>query len=92
MQISKCDAQQAEANVAAITGAKPTPRWEGAINLGAPKAIYDYRDESRRLLFQKRRYEPATGEKTFRRTFHETEHGLRAGIDRKEGEKSRRRC
>lgn len=88
-RFSGCDLQQAELNVAAITGAKPNPRREGELNLGPPVAIYDYRDESGRVLFQKRRFEPEMGAKTFR-TFHETERGWKAGIDPKEGDRNRR--
>ncbi len=59
------------------------------MNLGPPVAIYDYRDESGRVLYLKRRYEPEMGAKTFR-TFHDTERGWRGGIDPKGGERNRR--
>lgn len=88
-RISNCDMQQAELNVAGITGARPLPRREGEVNLGPPTDIYDYRDESGQVLFQKRRYEPEIGGKTFR-SFHETEKGWKAGIDPKDGDRTRR--
>lgn len=86
---SQCDMRQAEQNVAQITGAQPMPRKEGEVSLGSPTAIYDYRDESGQVLFQKRRYQPELGSKTFR-SFHNTDLGWKAGIDPKDGERTRR--
>ena len=60
-----------------ITAAKPRTCKEGVKDLGPPVAIYDYRDENGRALFQKRRYEPEMEGKTFR-AFHPTERGWRS--------------
>jgi hypothetical protein len=88
-RFSSCSPDQAEINVAAITGATPVSRREGEVNLAPPVAIYDYRDENGRSLFQKRRYEPETGKKIFR-IFHPADKGWNSGIDAKGTEKTRR--
>jgi hypothetical protein len=54
---------EAEARVATITGAAARTRYA---NLGPVIALYDYRDENGRTLFQKRRFEPEGQAKTFR--------------------------
>src|ERR1035437_291010 len=89
VRFSSCSLDQAKINVGEITGATPVPRREGEVNLGPPVAIYDYRDENAITLFQKRRYEPETGKKTFR-IFHPADKGWKPGIDAKEQEKARR--
>lgn len=87
-RFSSCSLDQAEVNVAAITGAVPEARHEEA-DLGAPVALYDYRDENGLTLFQKRRYQPEIGAKTFR-IYRPVEGQWKAGIDAKEGERTRR--
>ena len=88
-RFSGCSLDQAETNVAQITGATPLARREGDADLGAPVAIYDYRDENGLTLFQKRRYQPEIGEKTFR-IFRMVDGQWRPGIDAKDGERTRR--
>ena len=88
-RFSHCSLEQAETNVAEITGAAPVARREGEMQLGPPVAIYDYRDENGLALFQKRRYEPEIGEKTFR-VFRLVDGVWKPGIDAKEGERTRR--
>ena len=88
-RFSSCSLEQAEANVAKITGATPASWYEEESNLGVPAAIYDYRDENGLTLFQKRRYEPEIGEKTFR-VFHPENGEWKLGIDRKDGSRTRR--
>jgi hypothetical protein len=84
-RFSNCDMAQAEINIAQITGASPTTYS----NLGAPTALYDYRDEGGKVLYQKRRYEPELEAKTFR-TFRPTERGWVAKIDPDTGSPTRR--
>ena len=79
-RFSNCSLDQAEMNVAEITGATPLARHEGETDLGPPVAIYDYRDENGLTLFQKRRYEPEIGEKTFR-VFRMVDGQWKTGID-----------
>jgi hypothetical protein len=88
-RFSACSMDQAEINVAQITGATPEARREGSANLGAPTAVYDYRDENGIVQFQKRRFEPETGAKTFR-VFHAENGAWKTGIDAKEGARTRR--
>jgi hypothetical protein len=88
-RFSSCSLDQAEINVAEITGASPVARREGDAQLGPPTAIYDYRDENGLSLFQKRRYEPEIGEKTFR-VFRQVDGTWKTGIDAKDGERTRR--
>jgi hypothetical protein len=88
-RFSSCSLDQAEINVAEITGASPVARREGDAQLGPPTAIYDYRDENGLSLFQKRRYEPEIGEKTFR-VFRQVDGVWKTGIDAKDGERTRR--
>jgi hypothetical protein len=88
-RFSHCSLEQAETNVAEITGAAPVARREGEMQLGPPVAIYDYRDENGLALFQKRRYQPEIGEKTFR-VFRLVDGAWKPGIDAKEGERTRR--
>lgn len=88
-RFSSCSLDQAEINVAEITGATPVARREGEMPLGPPVAIYDYRDENGLILYQKRRYEPEIGEKTFR-IFRPVDGAWKSGIDAKEGERTRR--
>jgi hypothetical protein len=88
-RFSACSLDQAEINVAEITGATPVARREGEMQLGPPVAIYDYRDENGLTLFQKRRYEPEIGEKTFR-IFRQVDGAWKTGIDAKDGERTRR--
>ena len=88
-RFSTCSLDQAEINVAQITGAAPVARREGDANLGAPTAVYDYRDENGIVQFQKRRFEPETGAKTFR-VFHTENGAWKTGIDPKEGARTRR--
>lgn len=88
-RFSTCSLDQAEINVAKITGATPEARREGETNLGAPVAIYDYRDENGVVQFQKRRFEPETGAKTFR-VFHQENGAWKTGIDPKDGTRTRR--
>ena len=88
-RFSACTMEEAEAKVAAITGATPVARLRSEAELGPPVAIYDYRDENGLTLFQKRRYQPEIGEKTFR-VFHPENGEWRSGIDPKEGDRTRR--
>jgi AAA domain/CHC2 zinc finger len=88
-RLSGCSLDEAERKVAEITGAVPEPRREGDANLGTPVALYDYRDENGITLYQKRRYEPELGAKTFR-IFRTVDGQWKPGIDAKEGEKTRR--
>ena len=89
-RFSSCSLDQAEINVAEITGATPLAQRESDSDLGAPVALYDYRDENGLTVFQKRRYQPEIGEKTFR-IFRPVEGSWRRGLDSKEtGEKTRR--
>ncbi len=88
-RFSSCSLDQAEANVAQITGATPVARQECEVDLGPPVVIYDYRDENGVTRFQKRRYEPEIGEKTFR-VFHPVNGQWKPGIDPKEGNRTRR--
>lgn len=85
-RFSSCSMQQAELNVAEITGAKPSRSWG---DLGPPVAFYDYRDENAEVLFQKRRFQPPLGKKTFR-IFHPTDKGWAIGIDPDGGPPTRR--
>ncbi len=64
-KIAGCSLPEAERLVAEITGAKPD-RGFLAEKLGPVVAQYDYRDETGRVLYQKRRYQPEGGAKTFR--------------------------
>jgi hypothetical protein len=61
MRFSKCDMETAKRNIAEITGADV-----GRISHKGPcTGVYDYRLADGRLAFQKRRYEPPEGRKTF---------------------------
>jgi hypothetical protein len=76
---SGCTPAEAEAKVAAITGAKPD-RGFLAEKLGPVVASYDYPDETGRVLYQKRRYQPEGCSKTFRTYRPDGERWI-AGID-----------
>lgn len=88
-RFSGCSLDEAEKAVAALTGATPVIRREGEATLGPPTAVYDYRDENALTLYQKRRYEPEIGEKTFR-IFRMVDGQWKTGIDAKDGERTRR--
>jgi hypothetical protein len=85
-QFSNCTLQQAELNVAEITGARPSPSLG---DLGPPVAFYDYRDENGAVLYQKRRFEPELKPKTFL-IFRLTSKGFMSRIDPPDGPKTRR--
>jgi hypothetical protein len=78
-KIAGCSTAEAEKLVAEITGATPD-RGFLAEKLGPAVAIYDYRDETGRVLYQKRRYQPEGEAKTFR-TFRPDGERWIAGID-----------
>ncbi len=78
-KIAGCTLAEAEKLVAEITGATPD-RGFLAEKLGPVVAAYDYRDETGRVLYQKRRYQPEGGAKTFR-TFRPDGERWIAGID-----------
>ena len=78
-KIAGCSIAEAEKLVAEITGAKPD-RGFLAEKLGPTVAQYDYRDETGRVLYQKRRYQPEGEAKTFR-TFRPDGERWIAGID-----------
>jgi len=79
-RFSSCSPAQARINIAEVAGAALDAHREGEVSLGPPVAIYDYRDEKGRILFQKRRYEPETGKKTFR-IFHRADEVWKPGLD-----------
>jgi hypothetical protein len=85
-KFSNCTMQQAELNIAEITGAKPS-RSLG--DLGPPVAFYDYRDENGIVLFQKRRFQPELKPKTFL-IYRATDKGFVLKIDPPDGVKTRR--
>lgn len=85
-RFSGCTLQQAEINVAEITGAKPSVSMG---NLGPLVALYDYRDENGVTLYQKRRYMPELGRKTFL-IYRATDKGLVSKIDPPNGPPTRR--
>jgi hypothetical protein len=60
--LSGCGLDQARVNVSQLTGAK----MDSGGPVGPCTAIYDYRNANGSLAFQKRRYEPPGGKKTFR--------------------------
>ena len=76
-RFSQCSMQQAEINVAQITGARASP---SLADLGPPVAFYDYRNENGITLYQKRRYEPPLQKKTFR-VYRPTDKGWVFGIE-----------
>jgi hypothetical protein len=78
-KIAGCTVAEAEKLVAEITGATPD-RGFLAEKLGPVVAIYDYRDETGRVLYQKRRYQPEGEAKTFRTYRPDGERWI-AGID-----------
>ncbi len=78
-KLTACSIAEAERQVAEITGAQPD-RGFLAEKLGPVVAQYDYRDETGRVLYQKRRYQPAGQSKTFR-TFRPDGERWVAGID-----------
>ena len=78
-KIAGCSIAEAERQVAEITGAKPDTSFL-AEKLGPVVAQYDYRDETGRVLYQKRRYEPVGQAKTFRTYRPDGERWI-AGID-----------
>jgi hypothetical protein len=78
-KIAGCSIAEAERQVAEITGAKPD-RGFLAEKLGPVVATYDYRDETGRVLYQKRRYQPEGQPKTFRTYRPDGERWI-AGID-----------
>jgi putative DNA primase/helicase len=86
-KISNCPTSEAEKLVSEITGAQPD-RGFLAEKLGPVVASYDYRDETGKLLYQKRRYQPEGQAKTFR-TFRPDGERWIAGIDA-EGASTRR--
>ncbi len=85
-RFSNCSMQQAEINVAQITGATPSAPLA---DLGPPVAFYDYRDENGVALYQKRRFEPPLQKKTFR-VYRHTDKGWVFGIEPKGGPPTRR--
>src|SRR5271156_3833991 len=85
-RFSNCDLNQAEINVAEITGAKPSPSLG---DLGPPVAFYPFRDENGMLLYQKRRFQPELKSKTFL-IYRATDKGLVLKIDPPDGPKTRR--
>jgi hypothetical protein len=78
-KIVGCSIAEAERQVAEITGAKPDKGFL-AEKLGPAVATYDYRDETGRVLYQKRRYQMEGQAKTFRTFRPEGERWI-AGID-----------
>jgi hypothetical protein len=74
-----CSIAEAEQQVGEITGAKPDKGFL-AEKLGPVVATYDYRDETGRVLYQKRRYQPEGEGKTFRTYRPDGERWI-AGID-----------
>ncbi|MCU1248693.1 MAG: ATPase [Edaphobacter sp.] len=86
-KIAACSLPEAERLVAEITGAKPDKGFL-AEKLGPVVAQSDYRDETGRVLYQKRRYQPEGGAKTFRTYRPDGERWI-AGIDA-DGESTRR--
>jgi hypothetical protein len=81
---SHCDLNQAEQNVAQITGAKPhiSNGWKMV-------ACYDYRDTEGRVLFQKRKFVHETEGKTFR-VYRPADRSWELGIDPPQGERTTR--
>lgn len=61
MLFSKCTMAEAKANIAGITGAQ----IDRSGSKGPCTAVYDYRNVNGTVAFQKRRYEPPDGKKTF---------------------------
>lgn len=61
MRFSQCTLAEAKANIAQITGAKA----DQGNYLGNLTAVYDYRTANGSVCFQKRRFEPPEGKKTF---------------------------
>lgn len=82
--LSNCDLAEAERNVASITGARAQSHGAGQL-----VAVYDYRDASGKILFQKRKYLGKDG-KTFRVYRADGKGGWQMGIDPEEGERTRR--
>ena len=78
-KIAGCTVAEAERHVAEITGAKSDNGFL-AEKLGPMVAAYDYRDETGRVLYQKRRYQPEGQPKTFRTYRPDGERWI-AGID-----------
>jgi hypothetical protein len=78
-KIAGCSIAEAERQVAEITGAKPDKGFLAG-KLGPAVATYDYRDETGRVLYQKRRYQPEGEAKTFRTYRPDGERWI-AGID-----------
>lgn len=78
-KIAGCSIAEAERQVAEITGASPDKGFL-AEKLGPVVAQYDYRDETGRVLYQKRRYQPDGQSKTFR-TYRPDGERWSAGID-----------
>jgi putative DNA primase/helicase len=85
-RFSNCTLVEAEANIAAITGAKPA---FASKQLGPVVASYDYRDSDGRVLFQKQKYEPEGQAKTFRVRHPDGKGGWAARIDPQEGKTKR---
>lgn len=86
VRFSNCTMQQAELNVAEITGAKASAPLG---DLGPPLAFYDYRNENGIVLFQKRRFQPEGKPKTFL-IYRATDKGLVSKIDPPAGPPTRR--
>jgi hypothetical protein len=68
MLFSKCSMQEAKEKIAEITGA----RLDQGGNKGPMTAVYDYRKNDGKVAFQKRRFEPVGGKKTFS-IYHQTD-------------------
>jgi hypothetical protein len=64
-RIANCSLAEAEKQVSVITGAKPDRSFLEE-KLGPVVAQYDYRDETGKVLYQKRRFQPEGQPKTFR--------------------------
>ena len=88
-KIAGCSLADAETQVAEITGTKPESNRVGTAQIGPAVASYDYRDTDGRILFQKRRYEPAGAPKTFR-TYRPDGDRWLAGIDPQDGPRTKR--
>lgn len=74
-----CSLAESEQRVAKITGARANSSNFG--KLGPVVAAYDYRAADGQVLFQKRRYHPEGGGKTFRQYRPTETGGWAAGID-----------
>ena len=77
MRFSKCGMDEAKQKIAELTGAE----LDKAGSKGPCTAIYDYRLADGSIAFQKRRYEPTGGRKTFSILRPDGRDGWAAGLD-----------